>query len=172
MSTSTGASVTFITVFGTTVFVPPTRTTTVEVESSAQASGQLFTSLAPTGATLTSPTTSNTLSRTPIPPSGLSKGAKAGIGVGVVFGVVLLIAVLVFVFFLGRKTARKKSTPTEGTIELKAELHAISRPHELEGEISLTAEERQELERRGRSAEMQGNALIKQMPLTGGEISR
>ncbi|KAH6678174.1 hypothetical protein B0J14DRAFT_316590 [Halenospora varia] len=165
----------------TTLSLQHTGTTTVYADPSAQAFAPLFTtSVPPTGTTIlttgdaisTNPTTSNTPS-TPssIPPSsGLSTRAKAGIGVGVTFGVVLLIAVLVFVFFLGRKTARKNSNPTEATMESKAELHAISRPHELEGEMSLTSEEREELERRRRAVELQGKTLIKPLPLTGEEI--
>lgn len=96
--------------------------------------------------------------------SGLSTGAKAGIGIGVSLGALFLAGFGAFAFWWGKRSEkRKKKDGDEATTRMttKAELGpGIPRRRELEDtSVPLNDEEKAELERRRRTAELEGSPV-------------
>ncbi|KAN0114616.1 hypothetical protein V8E51_004160 [Hyaloscypha variabilis] len=136
----------------------PVSSTTVPNSSTADRSSN---TVKPSSGT----STSGSGSVTPGPPppitlkqGGLSTGAKAGIGVGVSIGVLLLLALSVFAFWYGRRSATQKRDETRSGVFQRSELGpGIPIRRELaDTSVPLTAEEKDELGRRRRAAELSG----------------
>ena len=61
----------------------------------------------------TASATTNSLSPTATPPSGLSAGAKGGIGVSLAIGILGMAGFLYFIFFVRKKKAESTDTSAE-----------------------------------------------------------
>ncbi|KUJ11507.1 uncharacterized protein LY89DRAFT_674090 [Mollisia scopiformis] len=101
-----------------------------------------------------------TAAPTPSGHSGLSTGSKAAIGVGVTFGVLLFAAFGAFAFWYGKRAASRKNNDSGAITNDKAELGSgVPRRRELEDtSIPLNDEEKSELDRRRRAAELEAGS--------------
>ncbi|KAH7403715.1 hypothetical protein BKA64DRAFT_722401 [Cadophora sp. MPI-SDFR-AT-0126] len=171
--TTTGAS------SSTSISSRVSSTSTSTLSSSAESEFSTFSTSASTSTSNTSspsPTsTSPSNTNTTTPPdsssgrSGLSTGAKAGIGVGAALGFLVFVALA---FWWGRRSAaaaRHRSGQGNDNALGKAVLGAEEkRKAELEGGdvVVLSEEEKGELERRRRAAELEGREVVG--PVEGG----